>query len=188
MISCYYAKTETTLVTSFHAYHLKKKNLNSFTTPVFSQLCSHICTLIFRLFFCMLRKVHSSESPHLKIIRGLFDDLWSHPERSSHKSVSLDLGVCELSRHPKVCQLHISLLRQQHVGSCHKIQTWIISTELRFHRTQMIKYEALPSRPNWVGRRVGYHTFDITVNLPLRMQVFQSLQNLPQYSGNVRLL
>lgn len=53
---------------------------------------------------------------HLEIIRWLFDDLWSHPERRAHKCVPLDLGVRQLSRHPEICQLHVTLLWQEHVG------------------------------------------------------------------------
>lgn len=155
---------------------------------VFSQLCRHIWTLIFMLFFCTLRKYHLSGSPHLKIICRLFDDLWSHPERSSHKSVSLDLGVCQLSRHPEVCQLHIPLLRQQHVGSCHKTQHESSAQSSDFTQSKLLNLKPFLAGPIRVGRRACYHTFDITVNLPFRMQVFQSLQNLPQYSGDVRLL
>ena len=55
--------------------------------------------------------------PHLEVVGGLFDNLWSHPERCAHKCVPLNLGVCQLPRHPEICQLHVALLRQEHVGS-----------------------------------------------------------------------
>lgn len=93
--------------------------MNSFTTPAFLlNVFSQLCSLINIQLALLHAQRHSFGSPHLKVIRRLFDDLRSHPERSPHESVSLDLGVCELSCHPEVCQLHVALLRQQHVGSC----------------------------------------------------------------------
>lgn len=55
---------------------------------------------------------------HLGVIGRLLDDLGRHPEGRAHKGVALDLGVGELARHPKVGQLHLTLLGQEHVGSC----------------------------------------------------------------------
>lgn len=55
---------------------------------------------------------------HLEVVCGLFDDLRGHPERSSDKRVPLNLRVCELTSHAEIRQLHVPLLRQQHVGSC----------------------------------------------------------------------
>lgn len=55
---------------------------------------------------------------YLGVIGRLFDHLGGHPEGRAHKRVAFDLGVGELPRHAEIRQLHLSLLGQQHVGSC----------------------------------------------------------------------
>lgn len=56
--------------------------------------------------------------PHLGVIRRLFDDLGGHPEGRADEGVAFDLGVGELPRHAEIRQLHLPLLREQHVGGC----------------------------------------------------------------------
>lgn len=55
---------------------------------------------------------------YLGVVGGLLDDLWSHPERCSHKGFPLDLRIRQLTRYTEVRQFHLAVLRQQHVGSC----------------------------------------------------------------------
>lgn len=56
--------------------------------------------------------------PYLRVVGRLLDDLRCHPERRTNEGVAFDLSVGELSCHTEICQLHLSLLGQQHVGSC----------------------------------------------------------------------
>lgn len=53
----------------------------------------------------------------LWVVGRLLYDLRCHPERRAHEGVSLYLGVRQLARHSKVCQLDFALLRQEHIGS-----------------------------------------------------------------------
>lgn len=55
---------------------------------------------------------------YLGVVGRLLDDLWSHPERCSHKGFPLDLRIRQLTRHTEVRQFHLAVLRQQHIGSC----------------------------------------------------------------------
>lgn len=57
------------------------------------------------------------DNSDLWVVGRLLDDLRCHPEGRADECVSLDLGVRQLARHSKVCQLHFALLRQEHVGS-----------------------------------------------------------------------
>ena len=58
---------------------------------------------------------------YLGVVGGLLDDLRRHPERRSHEGFPLDLRVRQLTGHPEVRQLHLTVLRQQHVGSCTEV-------------------------------------------------------------------
>lgn len=57
------------------------------------------------------------ESSHLGVVGRLLDNFGSHPERCTHKRLPLDLRVCQLTSHTKVSQFHLTMLRQQDVGS-----------------------------------------------------------------------
>lgn len=61
------------------------------------------------------------EASYLGVVGGLLDDLGSHPERRPHKRLPLDLRVRQLTSHAKVSQLHLAMLRQQHVGSLREL-------------------------------------------------------------------
>lgn len=69
------------------------------------------------------RGVSGFRGTYLRVVGRLLDDLRGHPERCPDKRLSLDLCVCQLSRHTEVCQLHLTRLRQQHVGSCDRVKT-----------------------------------------------------------------
>lgn len=57
-------------------------------------------------------------SPYLWVIGWLFNDFRGHPERGAHKGIPFYLGICQLACHSKVSQLHLSVFREQNVGSC----------------------------------------------------------------------
>lgn len=79
---------------------------------------------------------------YLGVIGRLFDDLGGHPEGRADKGVAFDLSVGELPRHTEICQLHLSLLGQQHVGSCGTEDRWevdvITPTEKPYLHLQFI--------------------------------------------------
>lgn len=54
----------------------------------------------------------------LEVVRRLLDDFGRHPERRPHEGLALDLRVRQLTGHPEVGQLHLAVLRQEHVGGC----------------------------------------------------------------------
>lgn len=54
---------------------------------------------------------------YLGVVGRLLNNLGSHPERRTHKRFPLDLCVRQLTSHTKVSQFHLTVLRQQHVGS-----------------------------------------------------------------------
>lgn len=67
----------------------------------------------------------SWDNSDLWVIGRLLYDFRCHPERSTNKRVPFYLGVCQLACHSEVCQLHIALFRQQHVGSWKQKRTKI---------------------------------------------------------------
>lgn len=64
-----------------------------------------------------LQAVVQLEASYLGVVGRLLNDFGGHPERCSHKRLPLDLRVRQLTSHAKVSQLHLAMLRQQHVGS-----------------------------------------------------------------------
>lgn len=56
------------------------------------------------------------KAANLGVVGRLLDDLGGHPEGRAHERLPFDLGVCQLARHAKVCQLHFAKLGQEHVG------------------------------------------------------------------------
>ena len=63
--------------------------------------------------FCLWTSV-----PHLGVVRRLFDDLGRHPEGRADERLTLAGGVGQLAGHAEIRQLHITQLREQHVGRC----------------------------------------------------------------------
>lgn len=49
-------------------------------------------------------------STDLGVVGGLLDDLGSHPEWRPHEGFPLDLRVRQLTGHPEVRQLHLTVL------------------------------------------------------------------------------
>lgn len=58
---------------------------------------------------------------YLGVVGRLLDDLRSHPERRSNKGFPLDLSVRQLTSHTEVSQLHLTVFRQEDIGSCRGI-------------------------------------------------------------------
>ena len=52
------------------------------------------------------------------IVGWLFDDFGRHPEGRAYKGVALASRVGQLAGHAEIRQFDVSLLAQQHVGSC----------------------------------------------------------------------
>lgn len=113
---------------------------------------------------------------HLGVVGRLLDDLGRHPERRADEGVALDLRVRQLPRNAEVGQLHLALLGQQHVGGCRRGDR-----ELYLKR----KCPCEPPLPPF-GRRPP--TFDVSVDLLLRVQVLQAFEDLPQDGGDLRLV
>lgn len=68
-----------------------------------------------------LQAVVELEASYLGVVGRLLNDFGSHPERCPHKRLPLDLRVRQLTSHAKVSQLHLAMLRQQHVGSLREL-------------------------------------------------------------------
>lgn len=68
-------------------------------------------------FQCGSQAVVKLEVCYLGVVGRLLDNFGSHPERCAHKRFPLDLRVRQLTSHAKVSQLHLTVFRQQHVGS-----------------------------------------------------------------------
>lgn len=64
-----------------------------------------------------LQAVVQLEASYLGVVGRLLNDFGGHPKRCPHKRLPLDLRVRQLTSHAKVSQLHLAMLRQQHVGS-----------------------------------------------------------------------
>lgn len=63
-----------------------------------------------------LRAVDALAPSYLGVVGRLLNNFGSHPERRPHKRLPLDLRVRQLTSHAEVSQLHLTVLRQQHVG------------------------------------------------------------------------
>lgn len=59
-----------------------------------------------------------SVSCYLWVVGWLFDDFRCHPERGAHEGISFYLGIRQLACHSKISQLHLSVFREQNIGSC----------------------------------------------------------------------
>lgn len=58
-----------------------------------------------------------SKRSDLGVVGRLLDDFRSHPERRSHEGFPFDLRVRKLTGYTEVRQLHLTVLRQQDIGS-----------------------------------------------------------------------
>ncbi len=174
-------------MTSFHAYHLKNISTPSVFTALQPHLHIHIPIVLLHA-----EKSHTqSFKSHLSTLKSYADCLMTSGaiQKGVPTNVFLLIWVsvsCPAT--PKSASFTSPCSDSSTLAAATRYKHESLARNSDFTESRRINYEAFPSRPSCVGRRVGYHTFDITVNLPLRMQVFQSLQNLPQYSGNVRLL
>lgn len=81
----------------------------------YSSFNKNLSWVIKSLAFVMQKK--QTDNSDLWVVGGLLYDLRCHPERRADERVSLYLGVRQLARHSKVCQLHFAVLGQEHVGS-----------------------------------------------------------------------
>mmetsp|Transcript_14927 Transcript_14927/g.23379 ORF Transcript_14927/g.23379 Transcript_14927/m.23379 type:complete len:304 (+) Transcript_14927:248-1159(+) len=70
------------------------------------------------LSLCHLDSGHTQRPDiSLRVITSLFDNLRSHPERSTHKGVSLCHLICELSSNTEISQLDITVSSEKNVSS-----------------------------------------------------------------------
>lgn len=73
---------------------------------------------------CITQKAEKRNNFHqnadLAIVRRLLYDLRCHPERGANEGALLVESVGQLTCHSEVCQFHITLFRQQHIGSWKK--------------------------------------------------------------------
>lgn len=153
-------------MTGFHAYHLKKKKAECLGTVLplqpfcqsaerlFSQLCRHICILIFKSSFARREK---SIYLDLRTLKSYADCLMTSGaiQKGVPTKVFLLIWVsvsCPAT--PKSASF---------TSPCSDSSTLAAATRhdmnhrFRFHTKQMIKYEAIPSWPDWVGRRALSH-------------------------------
>lgn len=108
---------------------------------------------------------------HLWVVGRLLDDLGGHPEGRANKGVSLDLSVSELSCHAEVRQLHLSLLGQQHIGSCGggTNELWASAIYIIIKAFNSFILQITPSsKPGWMKQESDINTIKEQPDISMR--------------------